>query len=109
MDRSWDGKDVVLFCGKGNNGGDGFVIARYILAAGARAYVYILGQEAITVMKRGSTCIPYRNWLTTKRACSCRHRKARKTGSFCGNGFTPRPSSSMPWSAQAFTEACASP
>lgn len=41
----WDGKDVVLFCGKGNNGGDGFVIARHILAAGARVYVYVLGKE----------------------------------------------------------------
>lgn len=41
----WDGKDVVLFCGKGNNGGDGFVIARHILATGARVYVYVLGKE----------------------------------------------------------------
>ena len=109
MDRSWDGKDVVLFCGKGNNGGDGFVIARYILAAGARAYVYILGQEAITVMKRGSTCIPYRNWLTTKRACSCRHRKARKTGSFAVTASTPSSIVIDAMVAQAFTEACASP
>lgn len=40
----WGGKDVVILCGKGNNGGDGFVIARQLLTAGARVYVYILGQ-----------------------------------------------------------------
>lgn len=42
--QGWAGKDVVIVCGKGNNGGDGFVIARHIIASGARAYVYVLGQ-----------------------------------------------------------------
>lgn len=40
----WAGKKVIIFCGKGNNGGDGFVIARHIQAAGALVYLYVLGQ-----------------------------------------------------------------
>lgn len=65
----WSGKDVIIFCGKGNNGGDGFVIARHILAAGARVYVYVLGRTSeytdesrqhlmtLLAMEDGESCI----------------------------------------------------
>lgn len=40
-------KPVKIFCGKGNNGGDGLAIARQLLQAGYEAQVYILEFGAI--------------------------------------------------------------
>jgi len=37
-----DKAKVVIFCGKGNNGGDGFVIARHLYNKGVNVSVYLL-------------------------------------------------------------------
>jgi NAD(P)H-hydrate epimerase len=45
MVRQWGiaGKRFPIFCGAGNNGGDGLVVARHILSAGGAPRVFLLG------------------------------------------------------------------
>jgi hydroxyethylthiazole kinase-like uncharacterized protein yjeF len=40
-----DGAKVCLFCGTGNNGGDGYVIARHLLSSGFGVVVVIVGER----------------------------------------------------------------
>jgi NAD(P)H-hydrate epimerase len=37
-------KKFIIFCGKGNNGGDGFVIGRYLFNFGASVNIYYFGK-----------------------------------------------------------------
>jgi hydroxyethylthiazole kinase-like uncharacterized protein yjeF len=39
-------KKIAIFCGKGNNGGDGFVAARHLLACGIKPDIYLAGKIA---------------------------------------------------------------
>jgi len=38
-------KTIAIVCGRGNNGGDGFVVARYALRDGFRTTVFMLGRK----------------------------------------------------------------
>ncbi|MHB8108505.1 MAG: NAD(P)H-hydrate dehydratase [Syntrophorhabdaceae bacterium] len=39
------GESIAVFCGRGNNGGDGFVIARYALIDGFTVHVGLIGKK----------------------------------------------------------------
>ena len=41
-----DARDVLVFCGKGNNGGDGFVAAYYLQRCGLGVHLFIFGEPA---------------------------------------------------------------
>ena len=64
-----EGRNVVILCGKGNNGGDGFVIARVLEKAGAHVTVVLmqgapateLAQQAYDKMHRGIEIILAKN------------------------------------------------
>ena len=38
-------KHISIFCGKGNNGGDGYVIARHLTNHGANVFVFLAGKK----------------------------------------------------------------
>ncbi|MDD5504078.1 MAG: NAD(P)H-hydrate epimerase [Candidatus Omnitrophica bacterium] len=60
-DKNKGAVSVCIFCGKGNNGGDGLVCARYLLSAGYDVNIYLMCQKA---QVRG---ISYFNLLALKR------------------------------------------
>ena len=50
---------VIVLCGKGNNGGDGFVIARHLQKMGAKPSVYLIGNPREV---KGDAATNLRRW-----------------------------------------------
>lgn len=55
------GKRVAVVAGKGNNGGDGFVAARYLLSWGAETVLYLLGREEELVGDAAVNCARFKD------------------------------------------------
>src|SRR5439155_21871957 len=53
------GKRVLILCGKGNNGGDGFVVARRLKAQGARVQVLLIGRRTDV---KGDAALALERW-----------------------------------------------
>ena len=53
----WGNGPIVIMCGPGNNGGDGYVVARRLALAGARVIVAVVATET-----RPKGSVAARNW-----------------------------------------------
>ena len=70
IERKWAplrGKRVTILCGKGNNGGDGFVVARLLRQRQAKVTVLLLAQASD--LSRDAA-VMYRRWLRVAGASS---------------------------------------
>jgi hydroxyethylthiazole kinase-like uncharacterized protein yjeF len=56
-----DGKKVTVLCGKGNNGGDGFVVARKLADQGVKEVVVLLFAEPEEL--RGDAATNFQRWI----------------------------------------------
>ena len=55
---------IVILCGKGNNGGDGFVVARHLVEAGAKPVVFLF---AAPDTLRGDVAANFKRWQKRSR------------------------------------------
>jgi hydroxyethylthiazole kinase-like uncharacterized protein yjeF len=59
-------RKILVLCGKGNNGGDGFVVARHLLEMGAKPVVYLLA-DAKDI--KGEAAANLNRWKQTGGEC----------------------------------------
>jgi len=92
-------RQISIFCGRGNNGGDGLVAARHLLRMGARPRVFLLGSfqdvkgdPAINLKTASQAGVEIRT-VTEESALDALGREARGSGllidAILGTGFTP--------------------
>lgn len=74
-----DGKRVVVFCGLGDNGGDGFVAARHLASFGAKVTVILVGGEEGIRTEEAR-----RNWNAVKAMFTVEKRVIRDSKDFEG-------------------------
>jgi hydroxyethylthiazole kinase-like uncharacterized protein yjeF len=57
-------RGIVILCGKGNNGGDGFVVARHLLEIGAKPVVYLFAEPG---QVQGDAAVNLKRWQDASR------------------------------------------